>query len=74
MARLRGFFARLRKDESGATMVEYSVLIGIITAVTIAIIVGVGTFVNTAWNDLCTALGTTSIGCTPAGGGGTPAL
>lgn len=67
MAKTWGFFARLRKDESGATMVEYSVLIGIITAVTIAIIVGVGGFVNTAWTDLCDALDTVqAIGCTPA--------
>ena len=72
MAKTWGFFARLRKDESGATMVEYSVLIGIITAVTIAIIVGVGGFVNTAWNDLCDALDTTTIGCTPAAAAAAP--
>ena len=63
MARLRGFFTRLLKDESGATMVEYSILIGIITAVTIGFIIGVGGFVTDAWDALCTNLGTTTIGC-----------
>ena len=65
MAKTWGFFARLRKDESGATMVEYSILIGIITAVTIGIIIGVGGFVETAWTDLCDNL-ELSLGCTPA--------
>jgi pilus assembly protein Flp/PilA len=68
MANLRGFFARLRKDENGATMVEYSILIGIITAITIGFIIGVGEFVDTAWTDLCTNLALTDIGCTEAAG------
>ena len=66
MTKLRILFARLRKDESGATMVEYSVLIGLITAITIAIIVGVGGFVDDAWTSLCDNLDTTTLGCTPA--------
>lgn len=57
MARTWGFFARLRKDESGATMIEYSILIGIITAAAIAFIVGMGDYVTTAWTDLCTDVG-----------------
>lgn len=69
MTKLRTFLARLCKDESGATMVEYSVLIGIITAITIGIIVGVGGFVDAAWTDLCDNLALTDLGCTPAGGG-----
>lgn len=66
MASTWGFFARLRKDESGATMVEYSILIGIITAITIGFIIGVGTFVDNAWTDLCTNLALTDIGCSEA--------
>jgi pilus assembly protein Flp/PilA len=64
MTRLRGMFVRLRKNEDGATMIEYSILIGIITAVTIGFIIGMGGFVSGAWSALCTATDSTSIGCT----------
>ncbi|WP_378951592.1 Flp family type IVb pilin [Mesorhizobium sp. ANAO-SY3R2] len=50
---------QFRDDEDGAAMVEYSILIGLITAATIAIIVGVGFYVTDAWNTLCDNLGTT---------------
>ena len=46
MAKLGTFFARMRKDEEGATMVEYSILIGIITVLAI-------TFIGVYWW-LCT--------------------
>jgi pilus assembly protein Flp/PilA len=49
--------ARFRRDESGAAMVEYSVLIGIITAAVLASVAVVGTYVETAWSNLTTALG-----------------
>lgn len=68
MTRLRGMFARVRKSEDGATMIEYSILIGIITAVTITFIIGMGDFVSSAWSTLCTNIALTTIGCTPAGG------
>lgn len=69
MTRFRSLFTRLRKDEKGATMIEYSILVGIITAVTIGFIIGMGDFVKSAWSTLCTNVNLTSIGCTPAGGG-----
>jgi pilus assembly protein Flp/PilA len=47
---------RFRQDEDGAAMVEYSILIGIITAGTIALIVLVGAWVTGAWTDLEAAL------------------
>jgi pilus assembly protein Flp/PilA len=74
MTRLRGFFARLRKDEKGATMIEYSILIGIITAVAITFIIAMGGFVSGAWSLLCDNINNSgsSIGC-DTGGGGTPA-
>jgi len=67
MTKLRGFFTRLRKDEKGATMIEYSILIGIITAVAIAFIIAMGGFVSTAWSTLCSNIntGAPTIGCTP---------
>ena len=60
MAKLGAFFARMRKDESGATMVEYSILIGIITVLAITFIVGMGDYVTQQWTDLCA-----DVGCTP---------
>jgi pilus assembly protein Flp/PilA len=68
MKNLRGLFGRLRKNDDGATMIEYSILIGLITAVTIAFIIGMGGFVSGAWSALCTAVDSTSIGCDSTGG------
>lgn len=49
-------------DERGASMVEYSILIGIITAATIVSIIAVGAYVQGAWSTL--------VGALPGGGGG----
>ena len=49
-------FTNLRRDVSGVTMIEYSILIGIITAAIIGIIVLVGGWVGTQWNALWAAL------------------
>lgn len=43
---------RLSRDESGASLVEYSVLIGLITVATVLVISAVGTKVLAAWNGL----------------------
>lgn len=51
---------RFGREEDGAAMVEYSILIGIITAAAITLIIAVGTFVTGAWGDLCTDLKTAS--------------
>lgn len=48
---------RFARDEKGAAMIEYSILIGLITAAVIAIVVLVGDWVVGAWNVLETALG-----------------
>jgi pilus assembly protein Flp/PilA len=53
---MRNMLKSFIRDESGAAMVEYSILIGIITAVVIASIVVVGTYVDTAWDTLTSAL------------------
>jgi pilus assembly protein Flp/PilA len=54
--RLAAGAAGLREDTRGAALVEYSVLIGLVTGLAIALIFGVGQFVTGAWNDLCTHL------------------
>jgi pilus assembly protein Flp/PilA len=61
MTRLWGFLARTRKDDSGATMIEYSILIGIITAAAIGAIVLMGGYVASQWAYLCSNVGVT--GC-----------
>lgn len=46
-----------KKNESGAALVEYSLLIGLITVAVVATIVIVGTWVSTQWTDLQAAVG-----------------
>ena len=47
---------RLGKDEDGAAMVEYTVLVGVITVAAIALVVKVGVWVTAEWTALCGAL------------------
>ncbi len=53
---LSAFKDRLFRDEGGASLVEYSVLIGLITVATIALIIAVGGWVEGEWNELNTEL------------------
>ncbi|HET9230199.1 MAG TPA: Flp family type IVb pilin [Vitreimonas sp.] len=48
-----------KKNESGASLVEYSLLIGLITVAVVLAVVGIGTWANTQWTALCTATGAT---------------
>ena len=41
----------LRRDEEGATLVEYTILLSIIVVAVIATIGLVGTWVNTTWHN-----------------------
>jgi pilus assembly protein Flp/PilA len=54
--RTKNIAIRLWKDESGASLLEYSVLIGLITAAAVGTIATVGTWVTTQWTDLNTVL------------------
>jgi pilus assembly protein Flp/PilA len=49
-------FHRLRSDEKGASLLEYSILIGILLVMSMATISGVGNWVNTQWVALNTNL------------------
>jgi pilus assembly protein Flp/PilA len=62
MTRL-GIFARLRRDEKGATMIEYSILIGIITVGAIVGISFMGEYVSDQW---ATLMATPGIATPPA--------
>jgi len=69
MNRLASLAIRFKEEESGAAMVEYTVLLGIITVAVIAIIVGVGGWVTGRWTGLCGILDGTGGGTCKAGAG-----
>ena len=56
MSAIKSIFARLRRDKRGATMVEYSVLIALVTIGTIVMIGNVGGKVLGNWTTLNLAL------------------
>jgi pilus assembly protein Flp/PilA len=58
MKKLINFF----KDEEGATMVEYGIMVALIAAICVAVITTLGTQVQTAFQTTSDAL--------PSGGGG----
>jgi pilus assembly protein Flp/PilA len=51
-----GSLTRLRDDENATAMLEYTILIGLITVAVIAMIVAVGGWVTSKWTSLNTAL------------------
>jgi pilus assembly protein Flp/PilA len=56
MRKTLNLLAKLQKDEDGAAMVEYTVLLGLILAVGVTIMGTVGGQLSTTWNALSTAL------------------
>lgn len=49
---MRKLIEKFRREEDGAAMVEYTVLLGIITVATIGTIILVGTWVSGQWTAL----------------------
>ena len=47
---------RLKTDEDGASLIEYTVLLGILLVAVIAIIGAVGTWINGRWSALNSAI------------------
>jgi pilus assembly protein Flp/PilA len=56
MGRALQLLKRLAKDEEGAALVEYTVLLGIMLVAVVGTIGLVGGWVNTKWTALWTAL------------------
>ena len=56
MKKLMTMTRQFRDDENGAAMVEYTVLLGIITVAVIATVILVGTWVTGRWTALNAAL------------------
>jgi pilus assembly protein Flp/PilA len=51
-------FKRFLRDEEGATMVEYGIMVALIAAVCITIVGTLGTQVNAAFNTVTSAVAT----------------
>jgi pilus assembly protein Flp/PilA len=56
MKTLANIASRFREEEDGAAMIEYTVLVGIITVAVVAMIGFVGVWVTGKWTALCGAL------------------
>jgi pilus assembly protein Flp/PilA len=54
--RAKSFAVRLWQDERGASLLEYSVLIGIILAVTVATVITIGGWAKNQWTTLNSSL------------------
>lgn len=55
---VRGHLEGFAKDEKGAALLEYTVLLVIILGGAIALIISVGDWVSSRWDSLNTTLGT----------------
>jgi len=53
---VKHFLRRLRKDESGAALVEYALLVGLIAVVSIATLTTLGTTIKGLWTTISTDL------------------
>ena len=56
MSKVWNLVEKLRRDEDGAALIEYTVLLGILVVAVVATIVAVGTWVNLKWSALNTAI------------------
>jgi len=56
MSSALNFLKRVKNDEEGAALIEYTALLAILLVAVIAIITGVGTYISSVWNGLNTAL------------------
>ena len=56
MSNVWNLIQKLRRDEDGAALIEYTVLLGILVVAVVATIVAVGGWVNGKWTALNTAI------------------
>jgi len=49
---------RLRHDESATAMIEYAILLGLISVAVIGLVIYVGGWVSSQWTDLSSGLAT----------------
>jgi pilus assembly protein Flp/PilA len=53
---LEGYVSQIKKDEDGAALIEYTVLLGILLIAVIAVIGAVGHWINGEWTALNASL------------------
>jgi pilus assembly protein Flp/PilA len=53
---MQSLIQRLRREEEGATLVEYGLLVGLIAVVCVAAVTALGTDISTAFNRIATAI------------------
>jgi pilus assembly protein Flp/PilA len=56
MSKTWNLIQKLQRDEDGAALIEYTVLLGILVVAVVATIVAVGGWVNGQWTSLNTAI------------------
>ena len=56
MSKVVSLINRLRRDEDGAALIEYTVLLGIMVVAVIATIIAVGGWINGKWTALNTQI------------------
>ena len=56
MSKITSLIARLRQDEDGAALIEYTVLLGIMVVAVITTIIAVGGWINGKWTALNTSI------------------
>jgi pilus assembly protein Flp/PilA len=52
MNKLKSLVSRLERDEGGAALVEYTVLLGILLVAVVATITLVGAWISSSWSSL----------------------
>lgn len=55
---MKSLLVKFLRDESGATMVEYGVMVALVAAIAIATVATLGGYVNGAFSDVNSALQT----------------
>jgi len=68
LVRIKDAAVRLWKDERGASLLEYSILIGLITAGVVTTVFAVGGWAGQQWTNLKSNLGITTGGTGGTGG------
>ena len=63
MSNIVTFFRDLHQDNSGASFIEYTALLGVILAVGIGVLTQVGTWANLTWTNLCAGLALSGTAC-----------
>ena len=56
MSKVKSLVEKLRQDEHGAALIEYTVLLGVLVVAVIATIVAVGGWINGQWTTLNSTL------------------